>query len=303
MNIINGARSLFGWTASPESEFLNLKAKAGVYPPLPDDSANKPMIAEFLKKDAKTVTWTEIHAARIALVAVMPLDALETQYDSLVAEYIGVTGEKPFAHGAFPVPPKTIEGWRAGVISLMENLTKFRRTKLMFERVRSVVGLSFGLPLTALVIYAFWFVQKEQRVPSSTNPIPLWMPLLFTGLIGAGFSVLSRLYGLTWSPRVAGQIEDVQALKKGLVINCIISLSEGLIASAVLYLLFTSHLIGGKLFPEFGDPDSSQQFIFFRFLSSQPKEATDVAKLLAWAFVAGFSERFIPDKLKQLAGK
>jgi hypothetical protein len=100
------------------------------------------------------------------------------------------------------------------------------------------------------------------------------------------------------------QIEDVQALKKGLVINCILSMAEGVVAAWIIYLLFASGLIKGSLFPEFPQtaPDSHLGVIG-RFEACQPQQASELAKLLAWAFIAGFVERLIPDKLNQLAGQ
>ena len=193
MKTLTELRTLLGWTASPEPEFLRFKAAAGVLPPLPPGSTNAPMLADLLKKDPKQVSWDEIQAGKIALVAIMPLEMLQARFGSLADEYETVTGAKPFMHGTFPNPPKKEEEWRAGVLSLIEDLAKFRRAKLMFERVRSMMGLSFGLFLFALVlswgIYAPVF-SGDKTLGTHT----LWQPILFAGLTGAGFSVLSRLF-------------------------------------------------------------------------------------------------------------
>jgi hypothetical protein len=276
--------------------FYVFRALAGLLPKLPTDSPNAPILAALLAKNPEDIIWDEIHAGELVLLAVMPLEMLQAKFGNLVDQYRTVTGGEPFARGTLLNPPKTREEWLAGVVTLMEELAKYRRSKLMFERCRSTLGFVFGLLLLLVFFAGFFWVQ------TGYNKIVLWQPLLFTGLIGAGFSVLTRLYSLKWTPRVTAEIEDVQALKKGLVINCTLSLAEGVIAACVVYLLFTSGLLKGQLFPEFNDLKIEGTNIFARFIDYEPKDSTDVAKLLVWAFIAGFAERLVPDKLNRLAG-
>jgi hypothetical protein len=302
MNMLDKICAKFGRTASPEPEFLLFKAAAGVLPPLPADSANAPMLADLLKKNSKQVTWEEIEAGKLALVAVMPQEVLQAQFGSLADEYETVTGDKPFTQGAFTNPPTTPEGWRAGVVSLMQELAKFRRAKLMFEQARSTVGIPFGLLLLVLILFGLLLVGWQLKYNQIVAP-PLWQPLLFTGLCGALFSFLGRLYLLTWTPRITAQIEDVQALKKGLVLNCFLSMAEGMVAAGIIYLLFTSELLQGTLFPTFKEPvgESAGNVVTYLFFYL-PAGPTDLPKLLVWAFIAGFAERLVPDKLNLLAG-
>ena len=102
--------------------------------------------------------------------------------------------------------------------------------------------------------------------------------------------------------KLLSQIEDCQAFKKGLVINCILSLGEGVIAACVIYLLFASGLLTGQLFPEFV-PNSADGNAFLRLVNQEPKTTADMAKLLLWAFISGFAERLVPDQLNRLVGQ
>jgi hypothetical protein len=72
----------------------------------------------------------------------------------------------------------------------------------------------------------------------------------------------------------------------------------------VLYVGFLSGIVEGSLFPHFAIPPFSTPMPTtedMRNFCSQTYPATgaDVAKFLFWSFVAGFSERFVPQILDQ----
>jgi hypothetical protein len=73
----------------------------------------------------------------------------------------------------------------------------------------------------------------------------------------------------------------------------------GGIFSLVLYLIFLSKIVEGPFFPQFNMPEFSKPLpsaadIRNFFSNTYPSSGTDLAKLLFWSFVAGFSERFVP---------
>src|SRR5258708_29013933 len=64
--------------------------------------------------------------------------------------------------------------------------------------------------------------------------------------------------------------------------------------------IIMSGLVSGTLFPGFAkDPNVSPMTWFFLRLIS-PDKTSDFAKLLVWAFIAGFAEQFVPDTLDRL---
>jgi hypothetical protein len=76
----------------------------------------------------------------------------------------------------------------------------------------------------------------------------------------------------------------------------------GGIFALVLYLAFLSNIVESPLFPHFASPPFSQplpstQDIASFFAKTYPATGADLTKLLFWSFVAGFSERFVPQIL------
>ena len=76
----------------------------------------------------------------------------------------------------------------------------------------------------------------------------------------------------------------------------------GGIFSLVLYLGFLSSIVEGPLFPHFAGPAFSQpipstQDVAAFFDRTYPAAGSDLAKLLFWSFIAGFSARFVPQIL------
>lgn len=124
------------------------------------------------------------------------------------------------------------------------------------------------------------------------------------GALGGFVSALRRLYAFQ---RVfpADFFRNSRRINSYLVIYSLIPPLVGLIAAITLYLIFAAGLIKGDIFPTFAlaatDPQASP---FHNFVNNwTPATPTDYAKTLVWAFIAGFSERFVPDLLERLGSK
>lgn len=84
----------------------------------------------------------------------------------------------------------------------------------------------------------------------------------------------------------------------------------GGIFALVLYVLFLSGILQGHLFPEFYIPPPpadgqapDTKFMESLFMATYPKTGEDFAKLIFWSFVAGFSERYVPQIISGIADK
>jgi hypothetical protein len=113
------------------------------------------------------------------------------------------------------------------------------------------------------------------------------------GLVGGFVSIQQRL-------KKVGN-EELELLSRSWFQILLIPVYGGVFA-LVLYIGFLGGVVEGPLFPSFSIPafteplptrDDIQKF----FASTYPSSGSDVAKLLFWSFVAGFSERFVPQIL------
>ncbi|WP_133718438.1 hypothetical protein [Methylocaldum gracile] len=115
------------------------------------------------------------------------------------------------------------------------------------------------------------------------------------GLLGGFVSIQQRLKKLA--------DEELELLSRSWFQILLIPIYGG-IFSLVLYVGFLSEILNGPLFPHFAFPPFSEPLPtaddLIRFINSTyPASGQDVAKLLFWAFIAGFSERLVPQILQK----
>jgi hypothetical protein len=144
-------------------------------------------------------------------------------------------------------------------------------------------------------------------------------------IFGAVFSIsyiFSQRFMMTWAGFLCGIIggfvsiqqriktvsdEELVLLTKSWFQILLIPVFGGVFA-LVLYCLFLSGIISGSLFPDFhipkppnSTPDTS--FMIDVFTKTYPQTGQDLAKFLFWSFVAGFSERFVPQIISSVTNK
>lgn len=154
-------------------------------------------------------------------------------------------------------------------------LTITKRLIIMTASALLLVGVIFGLTLV-----------RGNRFMVS------WV-CFGAGLLGGFVSIQQRL-------KKFGE-EELDLLSKSWFQILLIPVYGGIFA-LVLYVGFLSGIVEGSLFPrfatqEFGTPPTTDDIR--RFFSSYPSSGPDLAKLLFWTFVAGFSERFVPQILEK----
>ncbi len=133
---------------------------------------------------------------------------------------------------------------------------------------------------------------------------PLLLLVMLAGMLGAFFSALTRLYHVDEASTAL--ITPTVGSLGGWYMAMYASVPPviGAVAAVVLYMLFVSGLVQGDLFPDIDCvKDATCETISQLMKNYWPVEPTDYGKALVWSFVAGFSERFVPDLLQGLVKK
>ena len=160
-----------------------------------------------------------------------------------------------------------------------------RTEKLHIITKRLILMTTCALVIVALIFSASRFFDKPLMVS--------WVSF-GCGLLGGFVSIQQRLKKLA--------DEELELLSQSWFQILLIPIYGG-IFSLVLYIGFLSEIITGQLFPHFSIPSFSvppTREDLINFLShTYPSSGQDVAKLLFWSFIAGFSERFVPQILQK----
>ena len=181
--------------------------------------------------------------------------------------------------------PTAAKGLKRKILAAYKNLLSFQ---------------FLGTVVLALMLSTWLLIAHIANV----NDVPILPLVVLMGVLGAFFSALTRLYkvdevGAALITPTVGSLGDRYLFMYSFVPPMI-----GAIAAAVLYLLFISKLVEGSLFPTLAcksgeDCSTMQGLMHFYF----PAEPADYGKTMVWAFIAGYSERLVPNLLEAMAAK
>lgn len=149
----------------------------------------------------------------------------------------------------------------------------------------------------AAVVLGVWFAGATIRgtAGSLTNGV------VVLGVMGGYTSCLRRVSALVGGTDPIAAIQALSASRSSMVAAPIL----GVIFSLLLLLCFQGGLVNGALFPNLEVmPATTLETPFLQFLFGTVRASNqDFAKLLVWSFIAGFSERLMPDMIDRLVAK
>jgi hypothetical protein len=175
-----------------------------------------------------------------------------------------------------------------------ENIVKITR-RLIILVIISLIVFSMVLSFT----YNHYKQDGSAELLSKMFSVP-WVAFtcFFCGFVGGFVSIQQRI-------RKLGH-EELDLLASSWVQLIIVPLFGGILA-LVLYILFLSKIISGSFFPDFYVPPKESDSIaesFINFVSHTfPRNSHEYGKLFFWCFIAGFSERFVPQLLQDVTSE
>lgn len=173
------------------------------------------------------------------------------------------------------------------IIKVSVNLFKALLALLIFGGVATLL-----IQINAFPRF-FAYVTSSEAVPEPVGSVAL-PSVLVCGVIGGFVSLQRRLKDLT--------LQDLELLANSKVYLMLAPMVGGVLAM-VLYLIFLSGLLRGDMFPEFVSLSTDKTTGFPTIFEQYGKHGfSDYAKLLVWAFIAGYSEKFVTNVLGRFEG-
>lgn len=174
---------------------------------------------------------------------------------------------------------------------------KFSSTPEELDVHRSMVLWLFGATFFLVVVTTAVLLISKQ-----TTILPI---VVVAGMLGSFVSALNRIYAASDIFPLGGITPLLRNVNRYLIAYSSIPPLVGAISAALLYVIFASEILTGPFFPAFECKcafSGCDEFETFKEFWA-PKEAVDYAKAIVWGFVAGFSERFVPDILNRISSK
>lgn len=164
------------------------------------------------------------------------------------------------------------------------------RQSLLLRLTRRLV-ICTTITLTCILTFLFTLFGKDDHSY-------LTLIVFACGLVGGFVSIQQRTH------RISNL--ELRHLSESWAGILLIPIYGGIFA-LVIHVIFVGGIISGQLFPNysipsFAEPASLANFKAF-FQNTLPKTGQDTAKMLFWAFCAGFSERLVPQIIQNVQSR
>jgi len=246
--------------------------------------------------EEQPLTWGDLYALEKAILDLQPIEVVRERGWSIEARYRDAAGIFTAFDGWVKQNPANDEAAvRARTENLVRELYRLYTVTACREALRTRLSR-----ITSILIIVGGVIGT---VMSILRPEGLWtwLCVAYAGAIGGFISFQRRVQSL---PSRGESLSEIVELAGGT--GMYLSPITGAIFAVVLFMLFTSQILKGVLFPTIATITATKDtgWAFKDFIEQTgAKTGSDFASLLIWSFIAGFAERFVPDTLDRLIAR
>jgi hypothetical protein len=267
----------------------------------PTAAAAAAKIVDAAEATDGNLIWNDLFHFEQFLIRLAPPEQITAWAFDIRERCKNVIGADAYAARFKPIESDLKNGYTAAlrVELLVLEETRHRAYVRFAGQERAREQFSTRVQLWATIALVVLAAATGLGIIGGTYPTALMIVL--AGAIGALFSLLQRVQKV---PAEADGIKNLVAIEAARRDMFIAPLS-GMIGALVLYMLFAGAFVTGALFPTIATgADSKTGYRMIDFLvHTGPADALAAAKLILWSFLAGFSERLVPDAIDRVAGK
>ncbi len=308
--------------------FKELVAEYQTLPQVATNPQASQLAARLIEGEAAgDLTANDVRAFETALIAVLAPPDLRRRALALIAEYRDRAGtaryEAYLKATAMDLAALGDDELRAYVRDLLREVHRAdicasAKEERFSEVFRSVLKATLLVAATVAIITVSFMVASQAAEVTSpiaysgsvADSIRTWLTALaydvaymphasyviIFGALGAFVSVLQRLQSSARDDSLVYPLAN-----PGLISVKLVPLIGG-VAAFIFFVMLAAEVVQGELFPKIVWPDY-QKWLTLGNLIGESYAATkvDFAKLMIWSFLAGFSERLVPDILTRLS--
>ena len=264
------------------------------------------------------IAWADIYRLEQAMLKLASLPELRRKAWSLRRDFSEIAGQDRYAAYLAANPPDAAsapeEDLRADLEQVLQEIhwlytvlpVQEQVRTLLVRRTVAVTAWVFGV-LLLVVLVQLALEGRDVRL----QPITL---VVAAGSFGGLISTIRRIQT---TPLDENVVRGLLGMSRSMW-SVYLSPPFGAVFAIVLLLLFKANLLSGELFPQFcaafdgaGAVPTTQPATCPTIMPTfretlaylRPVDTADYAKLVVWAFIAGFAEQLVPDALSRIASR
>ena len=260
------------------------------------------VIDALVLKDERELDWADVFTLEKVLIDIKPIVEIRRERWWWLERYRALAPKDEFDAYMNSKPPDPETGDALAVRADVNQLAASVHYILTTDTTREAIFNRFRISMLFIVLGIFLIIvvvgtsQYRDHIIAS-------MLVLFAGYAGGVVSLQQRLQSAKDGPLLNRAFEPTSSRLSLYVVPL-----QGAVFAILLYLLFIAGLVKGSVFPVIqtnlpGDGCPNNNVVVELLNCTAPGDAVELAKLLAWSFIAGFLERLVPDTITRLTGQ